>query len=537
MQAAAASPKLGAEREQPVSMTTHSSHSPSPISPIPSSSDESGGLQSEKIALLEANLKKLEKSGKLQQWNLGRMYSVVRRTSPRKTFSFTRFTRPGSFRRKKSPLVPDDNAHSDNELESSMPLLGGSPNIGDRPPKPPRTYTTTVADMDASPSSLFPPEEEDTFSSDLLNTLKRLGSVYSITGMGGEEVTRSQVDLTSTDEIILPRPHANVVRSLSALGTINTPPISDIPIISVSCDSPSGEESIVEEEPKVALNRELSYSDTSLHHLHNLLEDYVNPVTADTQNGGDNIATDDDHTDNEEEDEESLKHTLSQSSIDSFQSAEGDVSLQQSPLQSPQCSPQQSPTPLDLPDEGPRPESVASEFYHTPPNSVNSSPPGTPDLETVEDHVTSMGISLGLKVTLDEPVILPSDESSLKRAVSSGTVTDVSSTVTEPPSTVTEPPSTVTEPPSTVNNTSSNFNDVLSLHEEDQHKTLTRHKNREREHDEIDEVFGQQSLEMDPSLLDNREDDLVIIPDHLTPTKVMYLCFEITFIVFLLVYI
>lgn len=501
--------------------TTHSSHSPSPISPIPSSSEELGGLQSDKIAILEANLKKLEKSGKLQQWNLGRMYSVVRRTSPRKTFSFTRFTRPGSFRRKKSPLVTDDNPHSDNELESSMPLLRGSPNIGDRPPKPPRTYTTTVADMDVSPSSLFPPEEEDTFSSDLLNTLKRLGSVYSITGMGGEEVTRSQVDLTSTDEIILPRPHTNVVRSLSAMGIIDTPPISNIPVISVSCDSPSEGEPIIEEESKVALNRELSYSDTSLHHLHNLLEDYVKPVTADKQNDEDNNVTDDDQTDNEEE--EPLKHALSQSSIESFQSAEGDISLQESPQQSPQCSPPQSPSSLDLQDGGPRSESVASEFYHTPPNSVHSSSPGTPDLETVEDHVTSMGISLGLKVTLDDPVILPSDESSLKRAVSSGTVTDVSSTVTEPPVTASA--------------TLSTLNDVLPLHEEDQYKTLTRHKNRETEHDEIDEVFGQQSLEMDPSLLNNGEDDLVIIPDHLTPTKVIYFLFKIIIIVFLLVYI
>ena len=144
-------------------------------------------------------------------------------------------------------------------------------------------------------------------------------------------------------------------------------------------------------------------------------------------------------------------------------------------------------------------------------------------METVEDHVTSMGISLGLKVTLDDPVILPSDENSLKRAPSSGTVTDVSSTVTEPPP--------------TVNDTSSTLNDVLPLHEEDQYKTLTRHKNRESEHDEIDEVFGQQSLEIDSSLLDNGEYDLVIIPDNLTPTKVMYLCYKITIIVFLLVYI
>jgi Arf-GAP/coiled-coil/ANK repeat/PH domain-containing protein len=412
LRAAATSPKLAGRLDWPVAMTTGQDSQPRP-SPV-AVPEEMGALNKEKLALLEKNLKKLEKTGKLQQWNISqRINSVVRRSpSPKKHFSFSRFARPNSFRRRKSPLVPDDIAHSDNEIDPSALLH--SPLPGRRPPKPPRTYVTTMADVDfmLNHTSLFTADEDASFSSDLLNTLQRLGSIYSINNANIENMSASQLDLSTTDKDSLTvNTHPSLIRSISAMSTIEgNPEQANLPSISISYDNGND---VIDEEPQRTLHRELSYSDTSLnrtsevtvvkHQISPPVElasngDGINEGDVDVNNDGDDDRTSTPQNEepqpammNEEDDDidDSMyrQRALSISSLDSYQSAkdadyDDDMCYRHSAIGRTDSF------------DGTRPDSVASEMYHTPPRSLSPS-----DID--EQHLVSLGLSLGIQMVLD----------------------------------------------------------------------------------------------------------------------------------------
>ena len=446
LRSAAKSPKLAGRIPRHQSMSTGLDSHSTPSSPVPNmpyrapsmvsmpTRDSFGSglnLPPNNIELLEANWKKLEKSGKLQQWNLTRMYRVVK--SPKKSFSFTRFTRPGSFRRKKSPQVQDGEIlHSDTELDDvSTPLLKDkyrssvSPNSLERPQKPPRTYTTTQTDMDINKFTTNSHLADD-FSSDLFDTLKRLGSVYSMVTETNMEINENS---TNVDTIETTSEHRKIHRSLSAVESLK----QHLP------NDSSGERNV----PKIAvydednvlsirresLNREMSHSMNSLHSLklddesvkemfdtlksttpihqplhkdidtngecHNNTEmendtnGYINEEIGDINEG---VELEDINEGGLEIDgvdsNEYFKDDDDTSSLDSYQSAEENQD---------EFYPSSTITP---PIDTIRPDSVASDLYHTPPSSMESSP--TPLSNIDQAQVTNIGLALGVNILLED---------------------------------------------------------------------------------------------------------------------------------------
>ncbi len=369
-------------------------------------------MRPENMALLEENWKKLEKNGRLQQWNLRSMYNVVK--SPRKTFSLSKFARPGSFRRRKSPLITDDDyPHSDNELEGSLSSFHSnthaqshpaSPDSMYPPEKPPRTYTTTYSQVESpqESKSLFKPEGDD-FSSDLMNTFERLGSVYSISGLLKEEMDGS-------DNV---RHHPKISRSVSAVAQLDsgsqlTKQESDIHVPTINVVPQSFDEDDLKEEDETNtetastqattnLQREVSRSVGSLLNL-----DDTTPLVITTPthllpaNSSDheeidmlNVKEEDDLRDRTLKSIDFAQYIPDDddSSIDSFMSAEDRNEF----LLRHQSS---------SPHEIRRPDSEASELFHTPPNSLSPSPSG---LESISpSHVTNLGMALGVNISLED---------------------------------------------------------------------------------------------------------------------------------------
>ena len=146
------------------------------------------------MALLAENYKKLEKSGKLKSWNLGKL-----KTSKRSPFMLGKFSKSYQalnrrFRSEfsRSKYTVDREAHSDNEdsdLSSAMPLLHSHSAHSLNPPtKPPRTFKQRKLDLtgdgDGSPS-LF--DSSNNFSRDVLSAIKEMGVVYTSTEDEGKE--------------------------------------------------------------------------------------------------------------------------------------------------------------------------------------------------------------------------------------------------------------------------------------------------------------------------------------------------------------
>ena len=141
------------------------------------------------MALLAENFKKLEKSGKLKNWNIAKI------KAPRKS-SFTQLSgkfsksyqalnrrfRSDSTKSTKSTVERD--AHSDNEdsdNSSATPLLHSkSASSLTPPPKPPRTFKQRALDLtgdgDVSSVLLFNSEGDD-FSGDVLSAIREMGVV------------------------------------------------------------------------------------------------------------------------------------------------------------------------------------------------------------------------------------------------------------------------------------------------------------------------------------------------------------------------
>ena len=451
LRSAARSPKLVGRIARPQSMSTGLDSHSTPSSPVPimpyrapsmlsmPTRDSFGSglnLPPNNIELLEANWKKLEKSGKLQQWNLTRMYRVVK--SPKKSFSFTRFTRPGSFRRKKSPQVHDGEIlHSDTELDDvSTPLLKDnyrssvSPNSLERPRKPPRTYTTTQTDMDINKYTTNSHLADD-FSSDLLDTLKRLGSVYSITGMGTETNTEINENSTNVDTIETTSEHRKIHRSVSAVESLkqhlpnDSSSGKDVPKIAVYDED--NQLSIRKE----SLNREMSHSMNSLHSLKlddesvKEMFDTLKSTTPIHQPFNKDVHTNGECHDNTEmkndtngyiseeielgedinegvELEDVIEGGLEIDGVDSNENFKDDddtsslVSYQSAEDQD-EFYPSSTITP---PIDTIRPDSVASDLYHTPPNSMESSP--TPLSNIDQAQVINIGLALGVNILLED---------------------------------------------------------------------------------------------------------------------------------------
>ncbi len=409
-------------------------------SPLPSSSMSSnqphsgessplpfGGmnLRPESMALLEENWKKLEKNGRLQQWNLKSMYNVVK--SQKKSFSLSKFTRPGSFRRKTSAIVIDDYPHSDNELDESLTTTYHPTHLMFPPRKPPRTYKTTHAEVYSRGSkSLFNPEGDD-FSSDLMSTFERLGSVYSISGLLGEET-----DTTELNNADKTQSHNKIKRSVSSIVEFShtVQPVSNeamiIPTINVVPNASFDNDDLIEEDEldvtnsrKSSLQKEISRSVGSIPNLvEGISLDHITDTPThdisinDSPDDGGNEVDDKIDADIDNIKDRTLKHIdFSQyvpddddSSVDSYQSAQDRNEF---------ISRQRSSSPPELS----RPDSEASELFHTPPNSLSPSPTG---LESISpSQITNIGLALGVNITLED------SQSTLKRRPDGGHKQDI----------------------------------------------------------------------------------------------------------------
>ena len=454
LRSVATSPKLAGKINRPISMATgievtNGNGNRSPLSSfgLPSGptekvsgegSERMGGVKLENLALLEANLKKLDKTGKLHQWNK-RLNSVVKRSpSPKKHFSFTRFARPSSFRRKKSPLVGDDRCYSDNELEAgalpSLSSASSSPITPHPPKKPPRTYVTKMKDMEdreeeEDTERLFS-QDDESFSSDLLNTFEKLGSMYNMSVLADDPT--HEPNEGGGDYLIPQQPkRVSIQRSLSAMGAIDSPPS-----ISVTNCSPSPPLNSLPPVTELSLLKNLSYSDTSLdvhctedRDLSTLDDEEENNDSEDRNDKNSNYDDERDFKDANcnEEAKETIVH-VREKEAELFKEEENETydignvteELFNTELPPPQPHKQwrEDDELSDLqeePDEGDtaslssqdsfqsamdfgRPESVASELFHTPPRSLSPSDETSPDLEAAEDHTVSMGRSLGIHV-------------------------------------------------------------------------------------------------------------------------------------------
>ena len=243
-----------------------------------SSTEQLGGLNlaPDTIAILEANLKKLEKTGKLQKWNIG-----SRVKSPRKTFSqltsFTRFARPSSFRKKKTTPYASafaEGNHSDDDMEHdpSFPLLGRnrSATAPNPPPKPPRTYTTTKDDLESEDKVLFPPGQDD-LTADVFSTLENMGLVNKELGESDIRVSQSEFDLSAVTRPkklsngTLPQEVPKMQRSASA---IHVPSDTGLDMVQKNISSPIHENQ-EKELPTISISAdtsEASYVDTECSH-------------------------------------------------------------------------------------------------------------------------------------------------------------------------------------------------------------------------------------------------------------------------------
>ena len=156
-----------------------------------------GGGATASMVLLAENFKKLEKSGKLKNWNIAKL------KAPRKS-SFTQLS--GKFSKSyqalnrrfrsestKSAKSVDRDALSDNEdsdNSSATPLLSStSANNLVPPPKPARTFKQRTLDLtgdDEVANVLLFNSQDDDFSGDVLSAIREMGVLQVATG-GCEE--------------------------------------------------------------------------------------------------------------------------------------------------------------------------------------------------------------------------------------------------------------------------------------------------------------------------------------------------------------
>ncbi len=176
------------------------------VGPGVGSSSGLGDRSSTTLLELAENFKKLEKSGKLKNWNFGKS---VKAAKHRASFSLSKFGRSYSGIRKgkqgsgtssasSSPKVPkrrnelavhSDDEDSDAMISSSTPLLHSqSATTLSPPPKPPRTFKTSQLDLESAlkqhpddgtrqQGDLPGLESHEDFTSGVLSAIKEMGSV------------------------------------------------------------------------------------------------------------------------------------------------------------------------------------------------------------------------------------------------------------------------------------------------------------------------------------------------------------------------
>ena len=207
-------------------------------------SSNSGASSS--MALLAENYKKLEKSGKLKNWNIAKI------KAPKKS-SFTQLS--GKFSKsyqalnrrfrsdstKSAKLFVDRDAHSDNEDSegsSSTPLLHSkSVNSLSPPPKPPRTFTQRRLDLTGDGDAanvLF--NDGDDFSSDVLSAIKEMGVVAVSNAKGRRKSEESMEERLSKS---LPNGGLQILSSSSSGRISPGPPQSPRAISPLASEPPT----------------------------------------------------------------------------------------------------------------------------------------------------------------------------------------------------------------------------------------------------------------------------------------------------------
>ena len=138
------------------------------------------------MALLAENYKKLERSGKLKNWNIAKIKAPKKPSftlSGKLSKSYQALNRRFRSESTKSKTQLEHEAHSDNEdfdpTSSATPLLHSrSANYLVPPPKPPRTFKQRRLDLTGDgedTGALF--DDADDFSSDVLSAIKKMGMV------------------------------------------------------------------------------------------------------------------------------------------------------------------------------------------------------------------------------------------------------------------------------------------------------------------------------------------------------------------------
>ena len=160
------------------------------------------------MALLAENYRKLEKSGKLKNWNTAKMkpprnykssFTQLSGKFSKSYQALNRRFRSDSTKSAKSAIERD--AHSDNEdPESATPLLLTSKSASSYlpPSKPPRTFKQRKLDLtgdgDAESALIY---ANDDFSGDILSAIKEMGVVAVLAKEEGSEKSREDRFLKS----------------------------------------------------------------------------------------------------------------------------------------------------------------------------------------------------------------------------------------------------------------------------------------------------------------------------------------------------
>ena len=168
------------------------------------------------MALLAENYKKLERSGKLKNWNIAKLKAPKKPSftlSGKLSKSYQALNRRFRSESTKSKTQLEHEAHSDNEdsdpTSSATPLLHSrSANYLVPPPKPPRTFKQRRLDLTGDgedAGALF--DDAGDFSSDVLSAIKKMGMVAA---GDGKEAKGENNEESREEKFTQPLPNGGV---------------------------------------------------------------------------------------------------------------------------------------------------------------------------------------------------------------------------------------------------------------------------------------------------------------------------------------
>ena len=168
------------------------------------------------MALLAENYKKLERSGKLKNWNIAKLKAPKKPSftlSGKLSKSYQALNRRFRSESTKSKTQLEHEAHSDNEdsdpTSSATPLLHSrSANYLVPPPKPPRTFKQRRLDLTGDgedTGALF--DDAGDFSSDVLSAIKKMGMVAA---GDGKEAKGENNEESREEKFTQPLPNGGV---------------------------------------------------------------------------------------------------------------------------------------------------------------------------------------------------------------------------------------------------------------------------------------------------------------------------------------